>query len=111
MRRFEIGSGEALVWVIVALAVCWWGSAPAFAQTYDISFDFTFYGRGGVIASGVIDFAGTSLYNANATSISGTVSGFRKASDNGTITKLLAPVSTTTDKIPFIVSGGAREAL
>jgi hypothetical protein len=85
MRRLEIGSAKALVWVAVSLAV-WGASTAAFAQT----FDFSFSGSGGVMASGVFDVTGTSG-NYTITGISGSVSGFANALDNGSIQSLLAP--------------------
>jgi hypothetical protein len=38
MRRFEIGSAKALVWVAVALAALFGSNVAASAQTYDFSF-------------------------------------------------------------------------
>jgi hypothetical protein len=84
------------------------GSSSAFAQSYQEYYDYTFSGSNGVMASIVYDITVDGPDNY-LTGISGTVSGFKKPLDNGSITSLLA--ITPPNEISFAVSGGADENL
>jgi hypothetical protein len=106
--RFKISA-----WVAASLAVWWCGSAAAFAQSFDAYYDFSFSGFNGVRASGVFEFYLDSINPANSylIGISGSVSGFRNRSDDGSIKSLLAPVPVTDDEIRFTLWDGTRETL
>jgi hypothetical protein len=99
--------------VAASLAVWWCGSAPAFAQSFDAYYDFSFFGFNGVRASGVFEFYLDSIDPANSylIGISGSVSGFRDRVDDGSIKSLLAPVPVTDDKIRFRLWDGTLETL
>jgi hypothetical protein len=116
MRRFDIGLGKALVWLVASLAFWWCGSTAAFAQSFDAFYDFSFTGCScsGVAASGVFEFNFDPVNPGNTTliGISGSVSGFANPKDNGSIQSLVgAPISSLGNVIPFTLSGGTNETL
>jgi hypothetical protein len=107
MRRFEIGSAEALVWVAVSLAL-WCGSAaPASAQTYDFSFKvqgvqgsalFVTNGSRGLITGSTLTFPSTVSGTLNT---SGTAPG---APGYGT-----TPMLLSTSSQPYFPGPGADD--